>query len=524
MSQPALIYTRVSSERQKTEGHGLESQEHRCRQFAAQYDYEVEQVFRDSFSGGGDFMRRPQMVELLKYLDAHHDKQYVIIFDDLKRFARDTIFHLKLRAALEARRAIPKCLNFDFDDSPTGRFVETIMAASGQLEREQNKLQVLQKTRARLEKGYWPFFPPPGYKYTRDPLHGKLLVPDNPDAEIIREALEGYVSDRLSDQTAVMNFLKSRSFRKGKRVYNTQAKRILTQVLYAGYVELPRWKIGRIKGHHEALISLETFERIQAKLKGKGYLVTRKDYRLDFPLRGFVTCVTCGGSLTASWTKGKTRKYPYYWCRNRDCAMRSKSIKKEDIEREFKELLERYTPKIAILKLAWVVLIDVWKKRVQELDKYKASIDDKLRVVQQTVSNFSERAAQAREKTLIAVYEENLIKAKKEEMLLLDQISKLSVRTGDFEVALGAMFAVLKNPVETWQSDDVDQKRSVLRLIFSGKLAYHPESGFQTPELSCILGLFEQITAKKSQDVEARGVEPRSENVFESVSTTHSRR
>ncbi|MBD3754153.1 MAG: recombinase family protein, partial [Gammaproteobacteria bacterium] len=41
----AVIYCRVSSTKQKTEGSGLEGQEHRCRQYAAAQGYEVEAVF-----------------------------------------------------------------------------------------------------------------------------------------------------------------------------------------------------------------------------------------------------------------------------------------------------------------------------------------------------------------------------------------------------------------------------------------------------------------------------------------------
>ena len=100
---PALIYSRVSSIRQTKEGHGLDSQEHRCREYADNKKYEVEKVFPDSFSGGGDFMNRPAMREMLEYIDAHAHKQYVVIFDDLKRFARDTEFHLKLRSAYKSR-------------------------------------------------------------------------------------------------------------------------------------------------------------------------------------------------------------------------------------------------------------------------------------------------------------------------------------------------------------------------------------------------------------------------------------
>ena len=62
---PALIYCRVSGKKQAIAGAGLESQEHRCRDYANGKGYIVEGVFPDDVSGGGDFMKRPGMVALL---------------------------------------------------------------------------------------------------------------------------------------------------------------------------------------------------------------------------------------------------------------------------------------------------------------------------------------------------------------------------------------------------------------------------------------------------------------------------
>jgi DNA invertase Pin-like site-specific DNA recombinase len=112
-------------------------------------------VFHDDVSGGGDFMQRPGMVAMLRFMEAHDG--YVVIFDDLKRFARDTIFHLKLRQELAAYGATVECLNFKFEDTPEGQFLETVIAAQGQLERLQNRRQTLQKMKARLERGYYVF-------------------------------------------------------------------------------------------------------------------------------------------------------------------------------------------------------------------------------------------------------------------------------------------------------------------------------------------------------------------------------
>ncbi|WP_028792845.1 recombinase family protein [Thalassobaculum salexigens] len=104
-SRKALVYCRVSSKRQSQEGSGLVSQEHRCRQYAEAKGYTVEAVFPDDVSGGGDFMNRPGMVALLAYMDAKPKEQFVVIFDDLKRYARDTEFHLRLRRIMAVRRA-----------------------------------------------------------------------------------------------------------------------------------------------------------------------------------------------------------------------------------------------------------------------------------------------------------------------------------------------------------------------------------------------------------------------------------
>src|ERR1035437_2784597 len=108
----ALIYNRVSSVQQESDGSGLMSQEQRCIKYGESKGYMVDKdrIFHDTFSGGGDFMKRPAMRELLEYIDTHSDKKYVVIFDDLKRFARDTKFHIELRGAFNVRKVRVECL------------------------------------------------------------------------------------------------------------------------------------------------------------------------------------------------------------------------------------------------------------------------------------------------------------------------------------------------------------------------------------------------------------------------------
>lgn len=142
------------------------------------------------------------------------------------------------------------------------------------------------------------------------PLHKKLLVRDEPIASIIAEALEGYASGRFAKQAEVNRFLEAQpdypkdppdgTFR------NQRTHDLLTQPLYAGYVEAPSWGVSLRQGHYEGLISLETFTRIQERLKSTAKAPARKDISQDFPLRGFVHCGDCDKPMTSCWSKSKT--------------------------------------------------------------------------------------------------------------------------------------------------------------------------------------------------------------------------
>ena len=118
--QRAVIYCRVSSKAQESDGSGLSSQQTRCEQYAAAKYYQLVTTFPDTVSGGGDFLKRKGMVALLAFLDAHPNERFVVIFDDLKRYARDVEFHLKLKREMDSRGAIRECLNFNFQDTPEG--------------------------------------------------------------------------------------------------------------------------------------------------------------------------------------------------------------------------------------------------------------------------------------------------------------------------------------------------------------------------------------------------------------------
>ena len=475
--------------------------------------YDVEAVFPDDTSGGGDFMKRPGMRAMLAYLDAQPEKRYVVIFDDLKRFARDTEFHFKLKSEFAARGARIECLNYNFDDTPEGKFVETIFAAQGELEREQNRRQTLQKMRARVEKGYWVFQAPRGYRYARSREHGKLLVPDEPVASIVREAMEGYASGRFDSQVEVKRFLEAqpeypKELPNGE-IRNQRVFELMTRPVYAGYVEAATWGISLRKGHHEGLISFATYQRIQERLTEGAKAPARKDLNADFPLRGFVLCDDCDKPLTACWSRSKTgTRHPYYLCSTKGCESYRKSIRRDDMEGEFEAILHRLQPRGRFIELARAMFDAAWDMRLAQAKSHAESLKRDQADVQKQIDQLLDRIVEASNGSVIAAYEARINKLEIRKLALAEKAAVAGKSRHTREELFEPALTFLSKPWKLWETGRLDLRRIVLRLAFSSRISHRRGEGFRTPNLALPFKHLEEICMGKCKMAHRGGFEP----------------
>lgn len=484
----ALIYCRVSGKKQTADGSGLSSQEYRCRQYAAEKCYEVEEVFPDEITGGGDYKKRDGMVALLKHIEDNPDTNYVVIFDDLKRYSRDTEFHLKLRRIMLERNATRECLNYTFMDSPEGKFNETVTAAAAEYERETMARQNMQKSIARLEQGYAVLAQPPvGYIYVKSENGGKILVKNEPAASIVQEALEGYAIGRFASQSEMTRFLNDHPDfprKNGRKVTQWVAVKMLRQKLYAGIVESKGFNVSAREGKHEPIISYQTHKKILERLDGGVYTPARKDIKNDFPLRGTVSCRSCGDLLTAGWSKGKTKSYLYYRCWNSDCDECDMSISGTKMEKRFQELLEAIQPPreayemtAAMIKRCWEMLGD------DEADRAK-SIKKQIKAKDREIETTVQRAVAATIPEVISAYEKNIEKLKLDKLALVEKLETTQDKRGTFENLFELSMQFIANPCKIWDTGRLDLRKLMLRLVFSDRLRYCPEKGFLNSNLS----------------------------------------
>lgn len=500
-TKKAVIYCRVSSDRQATHGSGLESQEKRCRDHCVANGYEVAQVFQDSFTGGGDFMQRPAMREMLEYLEKNNHTDYAVVFDDIKRLARDTVAHLELRQQFGALKAHVECPNFNFEDSAEGKFVETILAAQGELERKQNARQVVQKQKARLERGLWAFVAPKGYEMKYDTVLGKVCHKTK-DAELLKEAMEGYAKKRFYNLIEATRFLQDSGFYpdpdRATEKYCEQTKKAFKNIFYVGFIEYPKWNVRRTKGVHEPLIDMDTYNTIQERLNGRKVRrdKTRKDQSEDFPLRGFVLCSACDTKLTGYKSKGRQEDvyYYYYDCKNPKCELKNKTIKVSKMNEEFSELLKGQRATDGMISFVADLFETTWKKELgrvhEKLDSLHAKMDllaESLKGIEQAVidPNTPERMkASLSERYEKEAEQKDNIEAKLEKGV--DTETPLRNQT---ELVLG----MFRNPLKIWLNASPLQRKQMFSMFFDQFLVYEHENGFRNTKTPVSTRVFGQM-------------------------------
>jgi site-specific DNA recombinase len=497
----ALIYTRVSTHQQETDGTGNKSQEIRCREMADREKIPIEKVFTDTFTGAGDFMKRPAMRELLAYIDNHPYKQFIVIFDDLKRLSRDTKAYLELRLAFKSRNVILKCLNFNFEDSPEGEFVETIIAASGELERKQNKRQVTQKQRARLLDGYYPFRALYGYTQNKKVGHGKLSE-INESGKYIKEALENFSNGIFKTPTDVGKFLKEKNVivaNDKKRQWEVGLS-LLRNIFYAGYIEYPEWEVPRRLGKHEAIISLKTYTTNQSILDGQ---IKRnrvyKRYREEFELRGLAKCIYCNerlNSYNSAKKKNPDKLTPYYECKNKECEVYRKTLRPHDVHCKFYCILQLITPTDEAVILSNEAFEEAFAEFSNRIKKESGFEQSKLKELNNQIDALLNLITNTSNSSLQKVYSEKIENLSIEKDILT-QNTKNPVNLEIIKrTSVEKLFEIVKSPYELWLKLDIRQKKEFYKFIFLEDFAIGKNYEIRTPVCSPIYQYLQGFSGK----------------------------
>ncbi len=509
-----VIYSRVSSTKQLI-GHGLESQIKHCTVYAERNGINILQVFREEGISGATAMR-PSLSILYEFAENYqklhngNGRTLVVLLYDVSRLSREMQGYHLIKKEIEARGGTVEYVTQTFDNTYSGRFVENIMVAYGEMDRHKNAERTRDKMAARTMEGFWVYASVP-FGYMPSEIKG-IKKQDPRSAPIVRQVLEGYAQGQYKNFTEIANYLNSQNLLnyKGKvRTFDGESAKNLIKWcwFYAGFVQCPKRAISRRQGKHESIISTDTLDMIEKRLAGKKISPYRKN-SAHFPLRGHINCSECGKPLTAAFC-GKGRKYGYYYCRTHDCYRKNANIPYKDLHERFCSLLTQTLPTLEIIEKTQTIFKEVWKKELSELSTLREEWGRELKCLDESIQGCVDQLISSKSSHVEKAVTKRLDELSARQAVLKVKINEYQSTKDDFENVLDKVMNLLKTPMLAWKDSDLATKKTIQRLIFPKGLTYDTESeNFRKPEKALLFWFIGKQDLKKAGMVHPGGFEP----------------
>lgn len=319
----AVIYARVSTQRQADDGVSMESQIEQCRLKAHALGVEVDQVFRDDgVSGRTD--NRPGFQAALAYCAANPVSHFISW--STSRFGRNLQEALKNVNQLRSWGTKSAYVHQDIDiDTDQGWMLAVITGMIDEMHSRNVAKDTLRSMISASRDGFWvggraPF----GYKPEAVGKRHKL-VPDEMNAEIVKLMFRLTLEEGLGAQAIALRLNAEGMTRNGKPWGKTSVAAILNNQSYMG-VRLfnrtnkktreakPKEEVVQVDSH-PALVSKEDFERAQIMMHERTPHQQGGTPKSTFAFTGLLRCGICGGQLQMTNGTGRGKRlYSYYSC------------------------------------------------------------------------------------------------------------------------------------------------------------------------------------------------------------------
>jgi len=478
-----IIYCRVSTKEQAEKGYSLEAQKKECMRFSLNNDYEADKIFIER-GESAKTQDRTQLAKMIEYSIRNKKKLSALIIWKFDRLARNLSDQTELVKHFSLLNIRVLSVTENNEDNSMGNLMRNIIGSFSQFENDVKSERTVSGMKQAVKEGRWCWPAPIGYTNAKDHTEKPILV-QNEDSKYIKEAFL-LAEKGIYKQTEIVERLKKKGF---KRINNSLLNRILRNPIYCSLIKTS-WFPDLIKAQHQPIISQEVFNRVQAILDEKKPRITPKiRNNPDFPLRNFIHCENCEGKLTGSWSKGRSKKYPYYHCRTKGCTL---YVRKEVLEEEFYQCLKELQPKQEIMNLFKEIVLDVWKKKKEESFKEVKRLEKEMQKLMEKKERINELAIKKTfdDKT----YKEEIQKVNNDILVKQIELNEHKIDLDDSETCINFCKYFISNIADLWRDADLDLKQRFQKLIFPEKVLYK-KGRFRTTKIALI---FKALNGKSS--------------------------
>ncbi|WP_295794695.1 recombinase family protein [Mucilaginibacter sp.] len=459
----AVIYCRVSTKEQVDEGNSLVSQERLCREYALKEGYEIAEIFIEKGESAKTTDRK-ELKRMMEFCTTKRDRVQAVIAYKVDRISRNIADYSMIKVRLKKFNVTIRSVTEFFEDTPAGRFMESIIANVGQFDNEVRTERSVGGMKEAVQEGRYVWKAPLGYDNVR--IDNKATIAPNAMAPLVTETFE-LIADRCYSTEVVRLMMKEKGLvdAKGNAINRSYFFRIIRNPLYKGTLK----QFGMIsKGTYQPMVTESLFDDVQAALKGRKNKI--KHYvkeNPDFPLRRFILNPE-GKQLTGYWAKGKYKKYPYYSFHQPNTTIRT-----ELLESMFMDFLQEYALDTRHLNQLKDYLEFRLNKQVANDTVADTAVLKRVEEVNQEIAFLFTTHRKGNVSETMFVSRMGRLENELEELQELQRVKKVD----DFEIAsvLNFVAEALKTPQFLWKKTSLDIRRKLQEFYFPIGLTFDGE-------------------------------------------------
>ncbi len=480
----ALCYIRVSTDEQANQRYNLPTQQRKVHDRCKRDGLSVTKSFIDAESARTT--DRTQFQAMLDYCRAHKNRVTHVVFADLSRLARNVADQSVTLATFKKLGITAVSCDERIEDSAAGRLSTNMLGVLNEYFSDNLSERVRYRMAAGVQAGRWLWVAPLGFINSKD---GLQVDPQRVD--LVRKAFELTASRSYTLEAILRRLtLLGLSTRKGRPLTKQTLSRLLRNQIYAGWVVSGE---NKVKGLHDPLISQALFDDVQDALNGKNSApVLHKKVNSEFPLKGFTLCASCGKKLTAGFVKGRSARYPRYWCWNTQCTVRV-SASREEVEGAFVKILQLMQPTQEFLDRLPEIARTYWAHRLERVTTERRALTSRMTAVKTLNQKILLQKVNGELSTEdFAVLKESVTQEKAE---VEAQLNVLDAESSTVQALIEETQNNIVNLCKAWQNGDTAHRRELAFGLYPEGLRYSPETKFFEPHNTLLMNSVHEMFA-----------------------------
>lgn len=437
-NKTAILYCRVSTDKQAQNWDSLDVQEKECRAYCERMHITVVEVFREQFTGTS--VQRPALTEALKFLKEQRKSIDYCIIHKIDRSTRWGLgdyyeikkqlenFGTKLKDAYGVIQDDIRVVNIDNFDAGIYDWAKInpseIAVSMTVLSAKQERSSILQRTIPQeirnTQNGYISRQSHIWYQNQKICTEeGKLkttYIADPIESKWIQAMFDFRENGNISDKE-IVNMVNMMGFKtRSMKVWNKnktmiigecgnkpldikQLQKIISTPVYA-WIIVEKWTWNKpVRGKFQWLVSIDTFNRanrgkieiiesqewsltiLYGKEKSEEKIISQRvRFHSEYPFSRVIQCPYCTGHLTPNKSKSRNGKLHYYYQCNGRKGLKHKNYteRRDELNETMIDFLSRVTFNPMYMKKVLDKIDEIWGQRIHEIEREKISYQKEI--------------------------------------------------------------------------------------------------------------------------------------------------